>query len=68
MNFKEQDKPKTTEMKAREETIVKLGAKFRDAFLEVRQELERDGIKVSLVEVVIACGAMQAVLYKEGYK
>lgn len=56
------------EIKVREETIVKLGAKFSDAFIEVSQELKRDGTEISLVEVIIACGAMQAMLYKVGYK
>ena len=57
-----------TNIKAREETIVKLGAKFKDAFIEVSKKLERDGIEVSVMEVIIACGALQAALYKVGYK
>jgi len=57
-----------TNIKAREETIVKLGAKFKDAFIEVSRELERDEIKVSLIEVIIACGILQTILHQEGYK
>ena len=46
-----------TNIKAREETIVKLS-----------RELERDEIKVSLIEVIIACGILQTILDREGYK
>jgi len=53
-----------TNVKAREEIILELSDKFLDV---VKETSGKQSENVSLLEVIIACGALQAALFEKGH-